>query len=381
MLKYPASSNFMDASTMRLSNIIISLIIAILTITLWALANRPEMEPPWPDIIQGFSFSPLRAHHDPAKDQYPTEAEINDDVALLSGKTHAIRTYSIHSTLSKIPEIAHKYDLNVALGGWLDKNQQKNLHEVETLIRIADNNRRNVVRVLVGNEVLLRKDLPIKQLITHLDHVRAELGMPVSTAEPWHIWEKYPELVEHVDYIAVHMLPFWEGISLDSAVGHIENRMEHLKRLFPGKPIVITEVGWPSNGRTEKEAIASEANEAIFLRRFLHTAEKNNYIYYLMEAFDQPWKLEIEGSVGAYWGVYDVDRQTKFEFTKAIIEIPEWDFLAGLSVLFAIIFFLMLSIDARSLSHSGRSFLAFIAFILATVIVWIIYNYVDQPFW
>lgn len=378
MLKYPASSNFMDASTMRLSNIIISLIIAILTITLWALANRPEMEPPWPDIIQGFSFSPLRAHHDPAKDQYPTEAEINDDVALLSGKTHAIRTYSIHSTLSKIPEIAHKYDLNVALGGWLDKNQQKNLHEVETLIRIADNNRRNVVRVLVGNEVLLRKDLPIKQLITHLDHVRAELGMPVSTAEPWHIWEKYPELVEHVDYIAVHMLPFWEGISLDSAVGHIENRMEHLKRLFPGKPIVITEVGWPSNGRTEKEAIASEANEAIFLRRFLHTAEKNNYIYYLMEAFDQPWKLEIEGSVGAYWGVYDVDRQTKFEFTKAIIEIPEWDFLAGLSVLFAIIFFLMLSIDARSLSHSGRSFLAFIAFILATVIVWIIYNYVDQ---
>ena len=363
---------------MRLSNIIISLIIAVLTISLWALANRPEMEPPWPEIIQGFSFSPLRAHHNPEKNLYPTEEEINADMALLAGKTHAIRTYSIQSTLGEIPRIAQQYDLNVALGGWIDKNQQRNSHEIETLIKIADKNRRNVVRVIVGNEVLLREDLSVKQLIAHLDHVRAEVGMPVSTAEPWHIWEKYPELVKHVDYIAVHMLPFWEGISLDKAVGHIVNRMEHLKNLYPGKPIVIAEVGWPSHGRTEKESVASEANEATFLRRFLHKAAENNYIYYLMEAFDQPWKLDIEGSIGAYWGVYDVDRQTKFEFTKPIIEIPQWDFLAGLSVLFAIIFFAMLSIDAKTLSHSGRSFLAFIAFFLATIIVWIIYDYVDQ---
>ncbi len=363
---------------MRLSNIILSLVIAVLTISLWALANRPEMEPPWPDTIQGFSFSPLRAHHDPAKNLYPTEEEINADLALLSGKTHAIRSYSVHSTLGKIPELAQQYDLNVALGGWLDKDQQKNSQEIEALIDIADKNRRNVVRVIVGNEVLLRQDLPVKQLIAHLDHVRAEVGMPVSTAEPWHIWIKNPELVKHVDYIAVHMLPFWEGIPLDNAVGHIENRMQHLKSLYPEKPIVITEVGWPSRGRTQKEAIASEANEATFLRRFLRNAEQKNYVYYLMEAFDQPWKQSIEGSIGAYWGVYDVDRQAKFELTKAIIEIPQWDFLAGLSVLFAIIFFAMLSIDAKTLSYSGRSFLALIAFILSTVIVWIIYDYVDQ---
>ncbi|MCW8932489.1 MAG: glycosyltransferase [Gammaproteobacteria bacterium] len=376
--KIRAPSNLMDVYTMRLSNIIISLVITVLTISLWALANRPEMEPPWPDTIQGFSFSPLHAEHDPAQDRYPTEEEINSDLALLSGKTHAVRTYSVHSTLAAVPKLARKYDLNVALGGWLDRDQEKNSLEIEALIHIADKNRRNVVRVLVGNEVLLREDLSVQQLIAHLKHVRAEVGMPVSTAEPWHIWVKYPELIKNVDYIAVHMLPFWEGISLDNAVGHIENRMEHLKKLYPEKPIVITEVGWPSHGRTQKEAVASEANEATFLRRFLHNAEKNNYIYYLMEAFDQPWKREIEGSIGAYWGVYDVERQPKFEFTKPIIEIPQWDFLAGLSVLFAIIFFMMLSIDAKTLNNSGRSFLAFIAFILATVIVWIIYDYVDQ---
>ncbi|MDX2503723.1 MAG: glycosyltransferase [Gammaproteobacteria bacterium] len=363
---------------MRLSNIIISLIIAVLTISIWALANRPEMEPPWPTTIQGFSFSPLRAHHDMANKQHPTEEEISADLALLSGKTHAVRTYSISSTLGKIPELARKYDLNVALGGWLDKDKEHNSLEIKALIDIADKNRRNVVRVLVGNEVLLRGDLSAKELIEHLDHVRTELGMPVSTAEPWDIWAKNPELVKHVDYIAVHMLPFWEGISLDNAVGHIENRMQYLKGLYPGKPIVITEVGWPSRGRTQKEAVASEANEATFLRRFLQNADKNNYIYYLMEAFDQPWKQELEGSVGAYWGVYDSERQPKFEFTKAIIEIPQWDFLAGISVLFAIMFFMMLSIDAKTLNHSGRSFLAFVAFFLATVIVWVVYDYVDQ---
>lgn len=363
---------------MKPANIIISLLIALLTIAFWAMANRPEMEPRWPDTVQGFSFSPMRAHHDPAKNLYPSIAEIDADLTLLAGKTHAIRTYSVDSTLGKIPELARKHEINVTLGAWIARDQEKNALEVEQLINIADKNRRNVVRVMVGNEVLLRKDLSVEQLIIHLDHARAELGMPVSTAEPWHIWAKNPQLVNHVDFLAVHMLPFWEGIHLDDAVGHIEDRLAYLKKLYPGKKIIIAEVGWPSHGRTQKESVASEANQAVFLRRFLHKAEQEEYIYYVMEAFDQTWKQEIEGSIGAYWGVYDVYRKAKFEFTKPIVQIPQWDVLAGISVLFAVILFAMLSIDAKTLSYYGRSFLALIAFSLATVAVWIIYDYVDQ---
>lgn len=363
---------------MKSANIIISLIITVLTIAFWALSNQPEDEPLWPETIQGFSFSPMRSHHDPAKNLYPSIAEIDTDMALLAGKTHALRTYSIDSTLANIPELASKRDLNVALGAWLDKDQEKNALEVQQLISIADKNRRNVVRVMVGNEVLLRKDLTVEQLIRHLDYARLELGMPVSTAEPWEIWEKNPQLVKHVDYLAVHMLPFWEGVHLDNAVGHIVNRIEHLKELYPDKPIVIAEVGWPSRGRTEKEAVASEANQATFLRRFLHKAEQEDYIYYVMEAFDQTWKQNIEGAIGAYWGVYDMQREAKFEFTKPIVKIPQWDVLAGISVLIAVIIFAMFSIDAKTLSHYGRGFLALIAFALATVVVWIIYDYADQ---
>ena len=363
---------------MKPSNISILLIITALTIGVWALANRPIMEPLWPDVIQGFSFSPMQAHHDPAINQYPTIEEIDADLALLAGKTHAVRSYSVESTFSQIPELAQNYDLNVALGAWIDKNEEKNTLQVEQLIKIADKNRRNVVRVMVGNEVILRNDLSVEQLSKHLDHARAELGMPVSTAEPWHIWEKNPELVNHVDYLAVHMLPYWEGIPLESAIGHIENRLQYLKTLYPGKAIVIAEVGWPSHGRTVKQAIASKANQAIFLRRFLQKAEQEDYIYYIMEAFDQTWKQELEGAVGAYWGVYDVQRKAKFEFSRPIIEIPQWETLAGISTLMAIIIFALLSIDAKTLTHNGRIFLGLIAFILATMVVWIIHNYVDQ---
>ncbi len=363
---------------MKPFNIVILLSIALLTIAVWALANQPEMEPLWPDTIQGFSFSPMHSDNDPTQNKYPSIEEIKSDLALLAGKTHALRTYSVNSTLALIPELAQQYNLNVALGGWLSSNETANSEQIEKLIKIADKNRRNVVRVMVGNEVLLRKDLSLAQLIRHLDHVRTELGMPVSTAEPWDIWAANPELVKHVDYLAVHMLPFWEGVSLDNAVGHIENRLDYLKSLYPDKPIILAEVGWPSHGRSYKKAVASVANQATFLRRFLDKAEQQHYIYYVMEAFDQPWKQKLERGIGAYWGVYDVQRQAKFEFTRPIVEIPQWQLLSVISALIAMFIFTLMSIDAKTLTHNGRLFLGLIALILASVLVWIIYNYIDQ---
>ncbi|WP_413761116.1 hypothetical protein, partial [Vibrio vulnificus] len=79
-------------------------------------------------------------------------------------------------------------------------------------------------------------------MTAYLDKVRAETDIPVCTAEPWHVWLKNPELAEHVDYLAVHLLPFWEGIALDDAVDFSINTYKRLQLAFPGKPIVITEV-------------------------------------------------------------------------------------------------------------------------------------------
>lgn len=359
-------------------NIFIAVIVATVTYSLWAYMNRPEVEPMWPETIQGFSFSPMRLHHDPLTGKLPTVDEIEQDVALLSGKTHSIRTYTVDGSLAHIPVLARKHGLNVALGAWLDSRLEQNLVEIENLISIADKNRKNVVRVMVGNEVILRNDVSVEQMSKYLDHVRAELGMPVSTAEPWHVWVKHPELAKHVDYLAVHMLPYWEGVDNEIAVDYIVERMDQLKKLFPDKPIVIAEVGWPSNGRTIKSSIADEAWQAIFLRRFLHRAEQEKYTYYVMEAFDQPWKRVSEGSVGAYWGVYNVERVAKFEFVKPIVGLPQWQMLAILSVGIAAIIFGLLLTDANTLNRRGRGFLAMVAYLLTTVVVWIAYDYSQQ---
>ena len=362
---------------MHKSSFIIAIAITALTIMAWALYNRPDSEPAWPERIQGFAFSPYQADQGPIWNKHPSIEDIEADLALLSGKTNAIRTYTVEKTLGDIPRLAAKYGINVALGAWVDANDEKTRNEILKMLNISVRSR-NVVRIIVGNEVLLRRDIPTKKLIKYLDMARTQTDIPVSTAEPPYIWKKYPKLVDHVDYIAVHLLPYWEGIALKDARAFVVNNINELKQLYPGKPIVIGEVGWPSNGRSIKAAVASPANEATFLRRFLARAAEENYIYYLMEAFDQKWKRQQEGAVGAYWGVYDVERKPKFQFTEPIVEIPDWPILAGISVIIALIVFALLLIDSRQLHARGRGFLALVTYVAATAAVWIIYDYTHQ---
>lgn len=359
-------------------NFLICIVVAILCTGIWALLNRPEPEPVWPQRIQGFAFSPFREGQDPAKGSFPTKEQIEADLALLADKTNAVRTYTVSGVQAHIPELAREHGINVALGAWLDKDLKKNDREIEQLIQLAKKNYRNVVRVVVGNEALLRKNVTVKQLTAYLDRVRNALDVPVSTAEPWHIWMEEPELAAHVDYIGTHMLPFWEGIDHQVAIDYVADKGNLLRVNFPEKPVVMLEVGWPSNGRTIGKAVASTANEATFLRRMLHSLEKEQYIYYVMEAFDQPWKQSNEGTVGAYWGVYDIKRRQKFPFEAPVIRIPEWRLLAGISVLIALFTSTLLFIDSRTLSHKGRGFLSAVAFAAASAAVWIVYTYTRQ---
>jgi exo-beta-1,3-glucanase (GH17 family) len=194
----------------------IALALAVVTTSLWAVFNRPVPEPAWPDRIQGFSFSPFRADQDALAQIYPTLQEVDADLALLAGRTHAIRTYSVEGPLAHVPELAANHGINVALGVWLGRDLERNRQELELGRELAQRHR-NVVRVVAGNEVLLRGDLSPAELSDYLDALREAVRQPVSTAEPWHVWLDHPELAEHVDYLAVHLLPYWEGIEVERA--------------------------------------------------------------------------------------------------------------------------------------------------------------------
>src|SRR4051812_34954020 len=364
---------------MRASSIVVAAVFAALTFALWAWLNRPSPEPPWPDHVQGMAFSPFGSGQDPIPQVLPTPEQLDADLRLLAGKVTAVRTYSSLKSLGQIADIAPRHQLKVALGAWVDRQLATNELEIAAAIDIA-NHHSNVIRLVIGNEVILRNDLSVAELSRQLDRVRAAVEQPVSTAEPWHVWLENPQLVEHVDYIAVHLLPYWEGIPVEQAVDYLATRIAELEHAYPNKQVVIAEVGWPSDGRTRDGAVASTSNEAMFLRRFLRRARDEGYIYYIMEAFDQPWKARYEGAVGAYWGVYNVDREPKFAFVEPIVRIPQWQTLAAISVVLATMVLALLYVHSRTLDARGRSLLAIVVYAVTAAAVWIIYDYSQQYF-
>lgn len=363
---------------MTRSSVLITVVIAALTTMLWGLLNRPSDEPPWPARIQGFSFAPMRADDDPTVKRFPSVLDIDEDLALLQGDAHAVRTYTVEDTLGAIPRLAAAHGLNVTVGAWLSPDQEANNKEVDRLLEILRTGPRNIVRVMVGNETILRRDLSVSDVMAHLDRVRRSTWIPVSTAEPWHVWLKYPALADHVDFITIHLLPYWEGVPIDKAIDYVVNRYNEVKANFPDKQVVIGEVGWPSNGRRHRGAEASLANQTRFLRRFLAHAEEEGYVYYIMEAFDQPWKAKVEGPIGTYWGVYDANRDPKFTFTQPVVRIPQWRELAALSVVIAVLLLLLLFRDSSTLSSHGKGFLALVTYAISTAAVWIVYDYTRQ---
>lgn len=350
------------------SAVLLALVVAALNIALWAYINRPAQIPNWEGKIEGFAFSAFQRYQSPLRDNYPSEDELASDLRIIAKHAKRVRTYSSLESAA-IPRLARDLGLDVLAGAWLDRRMEHNEVELEAVISAA---RRwpNIDRVMVGNETMLRDDLNIDQMIDYLDRARAQIRQPVSTAEPIHIWLKYPELVEHVDFITLHLLPYWEGVPRKDAIGFALGNYNELRRLYPHKKIVIGEIGWPSYGDRKKFADPTLAEEAHFIREWLNVARDQGLDYYIMEAFDQPWKEETGGRAEAYWGVFGADRNPKFSMVGPVIEDPSWPWKAltasGLA-LFPMIWFAWAFTRFRV---AGRLFFLGLIQLSAGVLVW-----------
>jgi exo-beta-1,3-glucanase (GH17 family)/cellulose synthase/poly-beta-1,6-N-acetylglucosamine synthase-like glycosyltransferase len=341
-------------------------IIALVTLAhlaTWAWLNRPEPAQDWAGPITGVSFSPYQRDQDPLANQYPTADEIDRDLALLSGQVKRVRTYSSLDGIEEVPRLAAAHGLTVTAGAWLDQRMGRNEQEIVNLIRTARTSP-NVDRLIVGNEAVLRGDLTPERLIRYMQLVRKATGKAVSTAEPWHVWLKHPELVREVDFIAVHLLPYWEGIPVGKALDYVLGRYDEIRKAYPGKPILVAEVGWPSGGNTkwapeaDEPARASRASQAQFVRAWMNVAQARGIDYFLMEAFDQPWKRAIEGPAGKYWGLWDVDREAKFALTGPVLENPHWALNAALAVAIGLVPGLWFVLRQPRLRAQGYAFMA-----------------------
>ncbi len=352
--------------------------LSAITLGAWALLNRPEEVPQWPKQIAGFAYSPYRADQSPIEGRYPSVEQIEEDMLLLAQHTKHIRTYSVDGILGDIPRLAARHGLQVTLGAWLTDNRELNLKELDRLIEVVNANR-NVDRIIVGNETMLREELSEEDLISYINYVRQGLRrkVPTSTADSWDFWLKTPRLGETADFIGAHFLPYWKGQAAEHANEDIVASYGELKKYYANKPVLMAEVGWPSRGRERGQAQASDALEGKFLRNFIAIADKKNYDYFIMEAFDQPWKMQQEGSVGAYWGVFNADRQLKFALKGPLQPIPEWRTLVASTIALSILTFLMFLVDAKKMRKRALSFLGVIAFITTSLLVYIAYQILD----
>jgi len=354
----------------RLSAILVVLIVALANLALWAGVNRPVDQRPWAGTIKGFSFSAYHEGQDPLEEDHPTAEQLDGDLALLRDYAESVRTYSMIDGLERVPQLAAKHGLSVTAGAWLQGQPEIDEPEIKNLIQFAKANK-NVRRVMVGNEAILRADLTVPQLIQQIKRVRSQVRLPASTAEPWHVWLDHPELVDAVDYIAVQLLPYWEGVPIEGAVDYAMMRYDELKKAYPDKHILISEIGWPSDGPWRRGAQATLVNQAQFIRDFLRVADERKLDYYIMEAFDQPWKRAIEGTAGAHWGIFDVDRRAKFPMQGAVLETANWPVMAGIATALALIpVFWFAWRRAGELSFGGRVLYGLLIQGVASIVVW-----------
>ncbi|MFK7966776.1 MAG: glycosyltransferase family 2 protein [Burkholderiaceae bacterium] len=372
----PSSNSrlLLSGSARALLSLIVAAIIALGlsagNMALWQAGNPTTAAPEAEGPFAGLAYNAFGRWDSPLTQTYPSDESIHRDMALLAGHTQRLRTYS-SSEMPNLPGIAATYGLKITAGVWIDLREQNNQKEIAAAIEAA-NEHRNIERIMVGNETILSGYISVERMISYLNQVRSEVGVPVSTAEPWHVWLRYPELAEHVDFIAVHLLPYWEGVPADMAVDYALKRFDEVKQRFPGKHVVIGEIGWPSQGDRFDTATASLERQAIFLRDFLSRAQGQHWDYFLMEGIDQPWKRATEGRVGSYWGIMNSDREMKFPLSGPIDSDPYWETKAIIASVLALIPMIAFLIAFRGMRLPSRIFFAALIQATVSLAVWVI---------
>ena len=355
-------------------------VVAALNYLWWWYPNKPVEIAGWTTApLQSVSFAPYRPGQSPLTRTFPTPDQIEDDLKRLQGKVGAVRTYSAGENLETVPQRAGKYGLKVWHGAWLNDNEKENLEQINLLIDHANKYKDTVERVIVGNEVLLRKDLTANQLRRYIRQVKQRVSQPVTYADVWEFWLRNPQLADEVDFITIHILPYWEDepIGLDrrepdgklTIEKHLVDIYKKVQARFPDKKIVIGETGWPSDGRMRSDARPGRVEQVKFFSIFRSAAEREKFDYNVIEAFDQYWKARQEGTVGAAWGLLDAYRHDKFELGKPVSAEPKWRLLFAVSTIVGGLLLLAYAGLRRASTWKGILIFAVFAQVVATCYV------------
>ena len=301
----------------------------------WGWQGVPQAAPAAPERLACLSYAPFRRGQSPFDGQAIPAAQVEEDMRQLAPYAGCVRPNSMALGIDASARFAGELDMAVLAGAWIGSDPAANEREVEALVEAAREHA-SVTGVIVGNEVLLRGEMGAAELAGWIDRVAARVEQPVTYADVWEFWVANPRLADHVDFVTVHMLPYWEDepIAAEQAVDHVMDVLRQVQAALPGKPILIGETGWPSAGRMREGARPGHVEQARFVRGMVAALEAAGVDYNLVEAFDQPWKAALEGAVGARWGVFDAERRPKPVLAGPVALDPDWRrhaLLAGLA--------------------------------------------------
>lgn len=301
--------------------------------------------------LQCVSYAPFRGAQTPLDPStYIPAAQIEQDLTQLAKISDCVRTYSIDNGLDQVPAIASKVGLKVMQGIWLGSDRAKNFAQISTAIRLTKENPGTITSLVVGNEVLLRGEMTTTDLAAIIRSVKAQVSVPVTYADVWEYWLRYREIYDVVDFITIHILPYWEDLPVRAkyAAAHVNAIRQRMAVAFPNKEILIGETGWPSEGRMREGALPSRTNQARVVSEILALAKQENFRVNLIEAYDQPWKRRLEGTVGGNWGLFDsVQRKLKYPPGQNVSNFPMWKWQMGAGMALSVIVFVSAWLTTR----------------------------------
>jgi len=313
------------------------LLLSLAVLSFWWWAGREQALPPAPAAgAPCLSYAPFETGQSPfdAGLVIPP-AQIERQVQALARITPCLRSYSVGQGLDALPAAAERAGVKILLGIWLGRDTVANTFETTRALELAAAYPDTIAALVVGNEVLLRKEMTFDQLARVLDEMRAASAVPITYADVWENWEANPRLAEHVDFVTIHILPYWEDepVGIEAAIAHVAEVRRAVGAQLAGKDILIGETGWPSAGRQREGATPSPVNQARYLSEVLSLVAAEGWRANLIEAIDQDWKRLLEGTVGGHWGLLDGDLAPKFAWGGSLSDHPLWPWQAGLGLL------------------------------------------------
>jgi exo-beta-1,3-glucanase (GH17 family) len=364
-------------------------LVALFIVAAWWWLGTPVEVTPFPSNIGKFyciSYAPFRDGQNPLVEGTRVEPwQIEEDIALLAKFTDCIRTYSVDDGRADVLESARRHGLKVLHGIWVSADREKTRRQIETTVAFTKAYPDVIAAVVVGNEVLLRGEMSAADLIGIIREVKAKVPMPVTYADVWEFWLRYPDVSNAVDFVTIHVLPYWEDFPIPAshAADHVAAIHGKVAAAFPGKEIVIGEFGWPNAGRMREAARPSLSNQALAIAEMLTVAQRGHFRVNVIEAFDQAWKRALEGAVGGYWGI--VDRATgglKFSRDGKVSDHPFWAVEAMAGALLAALTFAAAFFAGRGkdLPNSVWPRIAALALVPAVSLGWTIETVLVESF-